>query len=78
MSTFTEGYGGRFGDIGGGVVLEPYWAWIAETTGLALIPEPSTVALWMAVAALFVAGAARLRQSDRTTKTASQPPSSLR
>lgn len=40
VNTFTEGYGGRFGDIGGGVVLAPYLDWIGETTGLA-IPEPS-------------------------------------
>lgn len=42
ISTFTEGYGGRFGDIGGGVSLEPYWGWIGETTGLTIIPEPTT------------------------------------
>ena len=45
INTFTEGYGGRFGDIGGGIVLEPYWEWIAVTTGLALIPEPATAGL---------------------------------
>jgi hypothetical protein len=44
VNTFTEGYGGRFGDIGGGVVLAPYLDWIAETTGLA-VPEPS--ACWL-------------------------------
>ena len=43
INTFVEGTGGRFGDVGGGVVLEPAWAWIAETTGLALIPEPNTL-----------------------------------
>lgn len=47
INTFTEGYGGRFGDIGGGIVLEPYWDWIADTTGLALVPEPATWALWL-------------------------------
>jgi len=39
INTFTEGYGGRFGDTGGGVLVVPYEAWIVETTG---IPEPST------------------------------------
>ncbi|SRR6266498_548063 len=39
INTFTEGYGGRFGDIGGGVVLYPYLDWISETTGL-VVPEP--------------------------------------
>jgi hypothetical protein len=24
INTFTEGYGGRFGDIGGGVLVDPY------------------------------------------------------
>ncbi|MEX2607269.1 MAG: trypsin-like serine protease [Kiritimatiellia bacterium] len=50
INTFTEGYGGRFGDVGGGVALDPAWAWISETTGLALIPEPGTLVL------LLVAG----------------------
>jgi hypothetical protein len=40
VNTFTEGYGGHFGDIGGGVVLEPYLGWISEVTGL-VVPEPS-------------------------------------
>lgn len=39
INTFTEGYGGRFGDVGGGVVLVPYWVWIFSTIG---IPEPGT------------------------------------
>ncbi|MCH7225022.1 trypsin-like serine protease [Haloferula sp. A504] len=42
INTFTEGYGGRFGDIGGGVLVEPYEGWILETTG---IPEPGAGAL---------------------------------
>lgn len=45
VNTFTEGYGGRFGDIGGGVMLDPAWSWIAETSGLSLIPEPGTLVL---------------------------------
>jgi hypothetical protein len=45
ISTFTEGYGGRFGDIGGGIALAPYWDWIGDTTGLTIIPEPGTFLL---------------------------------
>lgn len=44
INTFTEGYGGRFGDTGGGVLVEPYADWIVQTTG---IPEPGTAALIM-------------------------------
>jgi hypothetical protein len=40
VNTFVEGYGGRFGDIGGGIVLQPYLNWINDITGLA-VPEPS-------------------------------------
>ena len=40
VNTFIEGYGGHFGDIGGGIVLAPYLGWIGDTTGL-LVPEPS-------------------------------------
>jgi secreted trypsin-like serine protease len=51
VNTFTEGYGGRFGDTGGGVLVAPYEDWIAETTG---IPEPGAVLLVLAgLAALF-------------------------
>lgn len=45
VNTFTEGYGGRFGDIGGGIALNNEWNWIGQTTGLA-VPEPSTVLLF--------------------------------
>lgn len=38
INTFTEGSGGRFGDIGGGVLVDPYQDWINATTG---IPEPA-------------------------------------
>jgi hypothetical protein len=48
INTFTEGYGGRFGDTGGGVLVEPYADWIVQTTG---IPEPGTAALMMLGAA---------------------------
>ncbi len=44
VSTFTEGYGGRFGDIGGGIVIAPYLDWISATTGLQ-VPEPSAALL---------------------------------
>jgi hypothetical protein len=44
VNTFVEGYGGHFGDIGGGVVVEPYLDWIGQTTGLD-VPEPSAWSL---------------------------------
>lgn len=44
VNTFTEGYGGLFGDLGGGIALNNEWDWIHETTGLA-IPEPSSALL---------------------------------
>jgi hypothetical protein len=43
LRAITEGYGGRFGDIGG-IALNNEWDWIHQTTGLA-IPEPSSVLL---------------------------------
>lgn len=52
INTFTEGFGGRFGDIGGGVLVEPYTDWIHSTTG---IPEPMTglyLTLFLAFATL--------------------------
>jgi hypothetical protein len=33
-----EGYGGRFGDTGGGVLVGPYIDWISQTTA---VPEPA-------------------------------------
>jgi hypothetical protein len=56
VNTFTEGYGGRFGDTGGGVVLEPYWDWIGGTTGLHIIPEPGTLLLVLLGIVMLVAG----------------------
>ena len=44
VNTFTEGYGGLFGDIGGGISLNNDWDWIGQTTGLA-VPEPSSILL---------------------------------
>jgi hypothetical protein len=43
VNTFVEGYGGQFGDIGGGIVLAPYVSWIDST--FAAVPEPSVFAL---------------------------------
>jgi hypothetical protein len=54
ISTFTEGYGGRFGDIGGGIALNDYWGWISGTTGLALVPEPTAFMLVLFWGALVV------------------------
>lgn len=42
INTFTEGFGGRFGDVGGGVLLEPYEDWIFQTTQ---VPEVSGILL---------------------------------
>jgi len=43
INTFGEGFGGRFGDIGGGVLLDQGSVdWILETTG---IPEPGVWSL---------------------------------
>lgn len=44
VNTFTEGYGGKFGDIGGGVALNNEWDWIGSITGLA-VPEPASALL---------------------------------
>ena len=53
VNTFTEGFGGRFGDIGGGVALDDYWGWISETTGLALVPEPEAFTVWLGMGVLL-------------------------
>jgi hypothetical protein len=50
INTFTEGYGGRFGDTGGGVLVEPYIDWISGITG---IPEPSGF-LMLTISALML------------------------
>lgn len=54
INTFVEGYGGRFGDIGGGIVLQPYLSWITEITGLA-VPEPSVPCLLLVGVVLALA-----------------------
>ena len=53
VNTFTEGYGGLFGDIGGGIALNNEWDWIGQTTGLA-VPEPSSILLLLVGAAGIV------------------------
>ncbi len=45
VNTYVEGYGGKFGDVGGGIVLAPYVSWIDSVTGLDSVPEPSVFAL---------------------------------
>jgi len=45
VNTFVEGYGGKFGDIGGGVVLAPYVSWIDSVTGIDEVPEPTVIRL---------------------------------
>lgn len=42
INTFTEGYGGKFGDTGGGVLTEPYRDWIQATMN---VPEPGSSTL---------------------------------
>ncbi|MBC8094207.1 MAG: PEP-CTERM sorting domain-containing protein [Akkermansiaceae bacterium] len=62
VNTFIEGYGGRFDDIGGGVVLEPYLDWINQVTGLP-VPEPSAAALLL-LGGAFVLRRIRKRSAD--------------
>ena len=57
VNTFIEGYGGRFGDIGGGIVLAPYLDWIAQTTGIE-VPEPPIC--WLLLVGLAVLLCSRL------------------
>ncbi|MEI6278170.1 MAG: PEP-CTERM sorting domain-containing protein [Verrucomicrobiae bacterium] len=52
INTFPEGYGGRLGDTGGGVLVAPYRDWIVQTTG---IPEPVTWLLVLAGMAFIIA-----------------------
>lgn len=53
VNTFTEGYGGKFGDIGGGIALNNEWDWIGQTTGLA-VPEPASILLFLLGLSTFV------------------------
>lgn len=50
VNTYVEGYGGKFGDIGGGIVLAPYVSWIDSITGLDAVPEPSIY--WLVISGL--------------------------
>jgi hypothetical protein len=59
INSFTEGFGGLFGDIGGGVSLNDQWDWISETTGLSLVPEPSSYAIIVGLLALGTASVRR-------------------
>jgi len=61
IDTFTEGYGGRFGDTGGGVLVNPYKDWILQTTG---IPEPGCAVMLMLALLVFM-----LRHSQNTAAT---------
>jgi hypothetical protein len=63
VNTFIEGYGGRFGDIGGGIVLEPYLDWINQVTGLP-VPEPSGIAL--VIVGVLVSRCARRGRTQNT------------
>ncbi len=69
VNTFIAGYGGRFGGIGGGVVVAPALGWIGATTGLE-VPEPSIG--WLLLAgAVFLLARHNLRLKafpDRRTK----------
>ena len=51
INTFTEGYGGRFGDTGGGVLVDPYTDWILQTSG---IPEPGYAGMLMMAFLVFM------------------------
>lgn len=70
VNTFTEGYGGLFGDIGGGIALNNEWGWIGQTTGLA-IPEPSSVLLLLigSGSLVFYRRAKKRQQSKYTSRS---------
>ena len=68
INTFTEGYGGRFGDTGGGVLIDPYADWIYQTTG---IPEVSTLGILMLSA--MVALSHRSRQRSDSQRALNSP-----
>jgi len=44
VNTFIAGYGGLFGDTGGGIVVAPYVNWIDQTMAQ-VVPEPSILGL---------------------------------
>lgn len=68
INTYTEGYGGRFGDTGGGVLVEPYIVWISQTTG---IPKPSCFVISM-FSALLMLRRKRSVSDDRVDCVGSQ------
>jgi len=61
VNTFVEGYGGHFGDIGGGIVLAPYLDWISSVTAMP-VPEPSVFSLVILGMAILLLGF--LRHAD--------------
>jgi hypothetical protein len=61
VNTFTEGYGGLFGDFGGGITLNEEWDWIGSTTGLA-VPEPSTLLSMVVGAGVLYLGRRKRRR----------------
>jgi hypothetical protein len=60
VNTFVEGYGGQFGDIGGGIVLAPYLDWI-DTTMIA-VPEPSVFAITV-LGLLIIVGTVQVKMA---------------
>lgn len=60
INTFTEGYGGRFGDTGGGVLVAPYADWIYQTTGI--VPELSVSVMWAISTVLMVCRRKRFQE----------------
>lgn len=66
INTFTEGYGGLFGDIGGGVALNDQWDWIFDTTGLSAVPEPTQFALLFGSFSLLTIFMRRQRSADKS------------
>ena len=51
INTFTDGYGGVFGDTGGGILVESCLDWIYGTTG---VSEPGCMAMWISSAAILL------------------------
>jgi hypothetical protein len=64
VNTFVEGYGGHFGDIGGGIVLAPYLDWINTTMA---VPEPAVSSLAILGLAILLCGC--LRHAEERTRT---------
>ena len=62
VNTFVEGYGGRFGDLGGGILLSPYLDWITATSGVE-VPEPTV--LFLSSLALIIVQFKRVNRGKR-------------